>query len=267
MPEILQFAFMDRAFVAGIIIGVIAPLAGTFLVIRRYSLIADSLAHVSLAGIALGLFTGFSPVATALGTALIAGLGIDRLRAGKQVTGDAGLAMLLSGGLALAVVLIGLAHGFNAGLLSYLFGSITTVQASDLWTIVLLGIGVIGLTSVFYKELLYTSFDEEAARISGLPTRWMNRLLVAMTVVTVVLSIPIVGALLIGALMVIPVVTATQIARSFRQSLWLAMGFSLLAVVSGLVLAYYLDLAAGGTIVLCSLVLFGLAMAWRKWGV
>ncbi len=260
MLEILQYGFMVRALMAGAVIGTIAPIIGTFLVSKRYSLMADSLAHISLAGVAVGLMISVYPVLTALIAAVIAAIVIELLRTEKRVSGELSLAMFLSGGLAIAVVLIGLAGGFNADLFSYLFGSITTVQQTDVWVITALGTVVLAVMYVFYEELLYVSFDEEAARVSGVPVRLTNVILVVLTAVIVSVSMRIVGVLLIGALMVIPVVTAMQVARSFRQTITMASVFGLGSTLLGLVLSYYLDLAAGGTIVVLSLVVFSFTM-------
>jgi zinc transport system permease protein len=249
---------MVRAFIAGIVIGVVAPLIGTFLVARKYSLIADTLGHISLAGVAIGLLLNINPIITALVCAVIMSLVIDRLRSGKLVSGESALAMLLSGGLALAIVLISLARGFNVDLFSYLFGSITTVKTEDLYLIIPLGILVILTTVFFYRQFLYISFDEEGARVSGIKVTALNILLMVLTAIIVSLSIRIVGSLLIGALIVIPVVTSAQIARSFRSSLVLSIIFSLVAVIVGLFASFYFNLAAGGTIVLVALLIFAI---------
>jgi zinc transport system permease protein len=143
MLEIFQYNFMIRAFMAGGMIGVIAPVIGTFLVAKRYSLMADTLAHVSLAGVALGLLLGIYPVYSAIVVAVITAVIIEKLRTERGISGEAALAMFLSGGLAVAIVLIGLGNGFSVDLFSYLFGSITTVQKSDLWVIGSLGILVL----------------------------------------------------------------------------------------------------------------------------
>ena len=264
MFEIFQYSFMVRAFLAGLAISIIAPLIGTFLVARRYSLIADTMGHIALAGVAIGLFLGVSPLLSALVTAVVAALLIDRLRSGGRISGESALALFLSGGLALAVVLISLAHGFTVDLFSYLFGSITTVAKGDLVIMGVLGGTVITVVWIFYKELFYVSFDEDSAKVSGVPTLFINVLLVVLTAITVALSIRIVGTLLIGALMVIPVVTASQIARSFRQTLGISVALSVFTVSFGLVLSYYANLAAGGTIVLVSLVLFGIILAFKR---
>ncbi len=260
MIEIFQYSFMIRAFEAGAVVGILAPLIGSFLVARRYSLIADSLSHVSLAGVAIGLLTGIYPVYAAIVTAVVAAIVIERLRASKRVSGDSALAIFLSAGLAVAITLLGLAGGFTVDLFSYLFGSITTVREVDVWTIGTLGIVVGGAIVLLYKELVFVSFDEEVAQVSGIPAKALNTVLVILTAVTVALSMRIVGALLVGALMVIPVVAAMQIAKSFKTTIWYAIAIGLLSVITGLFAAYYIDIPAGGAIVLASLGLLGISM-------
>lgn len=256
MPEILQYGFMQRAVLAGLMIGVIAPVIGTFLVLRRLSLIADTLAHVALAGVALGLLTGVHPAAGALLIGIVGAVGIERLRVSGRLFAEAALAIFLSGGLALAVVLIGLSGGFNVDLFTYLFGSVTAVRAQDLWVILGLGLGVVGAVIVFYKELFALTFDEEAARVQGVPVDALNLLVTFLAAITVVVAMRVVGVLLISALIVIPAVTALRLARSFRGALWTAIGLSVAAVLGGMTAAFYLDLAAGGAIVLTAILLF-----------
>lgn len=257
--EIFQYGFMIRAFIAGCVIGIIAPLIGSFLVTRRYALMADSLAHISLAGIAIGLLTGIYPIYTAILVTVAAAIIIEWLRTSKKISGEIALAMFLSGGLAVAIVLISLANGFNVDMFSYLFGSITTVKTTDLLVIGVLGIAVLIAVYFFFDEFLYISFNEESAKVNGIPTEFLNTVLVVLTAITVSLSMRIVGLLLIGALMVIPVVTAMQIGKSFTRTVFYAVVFGLAAVICGLFISYYFNLAAGGTIVVVSLVLFGLA--------
>ncbi|MGB7581764.1 MAG: metal ABC transporter permease, partial [Sedimentisphaerales bacterium] len=241
---------------AGIIVAIIAPLIGIFLVLRRYSLIADTLAHVSLAGIAIGLLLGINPVLTALGTAVVASLGIEKLRISKRVYGESALALFVSGSLALAVVILSLAHGFNANLFNYLFGSIVTVTMSDVYTIAILAIVVIAILLSFYKELVYVTFDEDAAKVSGIPTKLINTVLIILAAITVSLSIPIVGVLLIAALIVVPVVSALQLRKSFIKTILYAEIISLFSVISGIFASFYLNLSTGGTIVLIMLAIF-----------
>lgn len=262
--EIFSYGFMVRAFVAGALIAVIAPIIGNFLVIRRFSLIADTLSHVALAGVALGLILGTHPLATAAVFTVISSVAIERLRSGNNFPGDAVLAMFLPGGLALSVVLLSLTNGFNVNLFSYLFGSITTIRPDELWLIIGLGIATVVTVVFSYKELLYASFDAESAQVSGIPVKRINLILVVLTAITVSLAMRTVGALLIGALMIIPVVTSMQIGKSFRQTVYLSVVFALIAVIVGLFLAYYLNLPAGAAIVLLSLALFTAVVLLKK---
>lgn len=264
MFDIFQYGFAIRGLEAGIIIGLIAPLIGIFLVLRRYSLIADTLAHVSLAGIAIGFLLNVNPIMTAIFSTVLSSVVIERLRTSKKIYGESALAIFLSGSLALAVVLISLAHGFNVGLLNYLFGSIVTVRQTDLYIIGGLGALVVTVLFLFYKELVYIAFDEESAQVSGIPTRTINTLLIILAALTVSLSIPIVGVLLISALMVIPVVTALQFRQSFGKTILIAEIVSLFSVVVGIVMSFYLNLSTGGTIVLISLAVFAVSLGFRK---
>lgn len=264
MLEIFQHEFMVRAFAAGTITAIIAPLIGTFLVVRRLSLMAETLAHVSLLGIAIGLFANIQPVITATATAVVASLGIEKIRTSKKIFGESALALFFSGSLAFASILISLSNGFNRSLFSFLFGSVATVSPLDLYLIAGLAL-VIGATFFFtYKELFLVSFDEELAQVSGLNARLMNTILIVLAAITVSLSIRIVGVLLIGALMVIPVVTAMQIARSFKQVLGYSVIISLISVISGLFTSYYFDLASGGTIVAIALGFFLVSLTIKR---
>jgi zinc transport system permease protein len=256
--NLFQYGFIVRGLEAGIIVALIAPFIGIFLVLRRYSLIADTLAHISLAGIAIGLFLGLSPILTALSTAVVASLGIDRLRTSKKVYGESALALFLSGSLALAVVILSWTHGFNTNLFDYLFGSIVTVSQKDVLIISILALVVIFILAAFYKELVYVTFDEEAAKVSGVPIRLVNTVLIVLSAFTVSLAIPIVGILLIGALIVIPVTAALQFRKNFITTIIYAEIVSLFSVISGIFVSFYLNLSTGGTIVLIMLALFAL---------
>ena len=264
MLDIFQYDFMVRAFEAGIAIGIAAPLVGMFLVVRRYSLMADTLAHVSLAGVATGLLLAINPIFSAIGLSLVAASGIESLRNSKRIFGESVLALFLSGSLAIAVVILSIAKGFNANLFSYLFGSISTVSPADLWITGVLAVVVFLDVFLLYKELFFVSFDEELAAASGLPVRRLNLAMVMLAALTVSLSIRIVGVLLIGALMVIPVISAMQYGKGFRTTLILSVIFSLISVVVGLFASYYLDLASGGAIVLVALVIFIGSLAFTK---
>lgn len=261
MINLFQYDFIVRGLVAGLVIAIIAPVIGIFLVLRRYSLIADTLAHVSLAGIALGLLLNINPLFTAIGATVISSTVIDRLRLSKKIYGESALALFLSGSLAIAVILIGLSHGFNASLFNYLFGSLVTVSNLDILTVITLGTIVLFLIYFFFNELIYLTFDEESARISGLAASRINTLFMILAAITISLAIPIVGILLISALLVIPVITALQFRRSFLPTVFIAQAIALLSVTLGVVTSFYLNLPPGGTIVLFTLVIFALTEA------
>src|ERR1043165_4002089 len=180
MLEIFNYSFILRGFEAGIIIALIAPLIGMFLVLRRYGPIADTLSHISLAGVAVGMLCGLSPLLTAIAATTLSSLAIERLRTSRRVYGESALAIFYAGSLALAVVLISIAHGFTVGLFNYLFGGLVTVQQSDVLIMGALGIIVCAAIIAFYKELVYSTFDEESAQVSGIPVRLINTVLIAL---------------------------------------------------------------------------------------
>jgi zinc transport system permease protein len=256
--------FILRGLEAGIVIAVIAPLIGMFLVLRRYSLIADTLAHVSLAGVALGFLFTLNPVFTAIVTSAVSSVFIERLRMTKKVYGESALAIFLSGSLAFAIILLSLSRGFGTDLFSYLFGSIVTVRTEEVMTILVVGLCVVVAIALLFKELVFVSFDEEAAQVAGIPTRMVNTMLILLTALTVSLAMPIVGILLISALMVIPVVAALQMKKSFKETLLLAELISVFSMVSGIFVSFYLNLSAGGTIVMIAFAIFLGILAYQK---
>ena len=256
MPEFLQYGFMHRAFAVGAVTAVICPAIGVFLVPRRLSLIADTLAHVALAGVAVGLLLGVSPSWGALVVTLLGAVGMERLRARGALQGDAALAVFLSGGFAVAVVLISLARGFNADLFAILFGSILTVSPADVWLIVALGAVVCATIGLFYKQLLAITLNEDLARTSGVPVTGLNLMLTVLTALTTVVAMRMVGVLLVSAMIVIPALTGFALGRSFRKATAIAILVALASVVLGLIAAYYLRLAAGGAVVLVALGIF-----------
>jgi len=255
LPDIFHYGFMQRALLAGVVIALICPAIGVFLIPRRLSLIADTLAHVALAGVALALLVNTAPLLGALVVTVAGAIGVERLRARGALQGDASLAVFLSGGFALAIVLIGLARGFNADLFALLFGSIVTVTPGDLVLIALLGVIVAAALLLFYRPLLAITLNEDLARTSGVRVEALNVMLTVLTALTTVMTMRMVGVLLVSAMIVIPTLTGFALGRSFRQALLLAIAAALLAVVSGLMLAYALSLAAGGVIVLTALLI------------
>ncbi|HSC51605.1 MAG TPA: metal ABC transporter permease [Gaiellaceae bacterium] len=245
-----EFEFMRLAFLAGAVVGVLAPVVGFFLVQRQMSLIGDGIGHVAFAGVALGYLIGVSPVWTALLAAVVGAVAIEWLRARRRAAGDQALAVVFYTGIAGGVVLISAAGALNANLFTYLFGSILTVTRTDLTRIALLGLGSLLLVLVLLRSLLAVAIDEEGARVSGLPVPVLNGAVSMLAALTIGISMRIVGILLIAALMVLPVIAAQRVAWSLRSTMGLSVLIGLGSVLAGLTISYYGDLPPGGTIVL-----------------
>jgi len=256
----LQYEFMQRALLAAVLTGLAAPAIGTYLVQRRLALMGDGLGHVALTGVAAGILTGFAPVWTAAVVATAGAVTIELVRARGKASADVALAMLFYGGIAGGVLLIGLADATPADLHGYLFGSILTVAAADLWAIAALGAVVIVLCVGLRPQLFAVCQDEEYARVAGLPVRLYAILIAVMAAVTVTVAMRTVGLLLVSALMVVPVATSQQLTRGFRATFGLAMVLGVAASLAGLVFAYYADVAPGASIVVIALA--GFALAW-----
>lgn len=264
MENIFQYGFIARGFEAGVIVACIAPLLGIFLVLRRYSLIADTLSHVSLSGIALGLLLNVNPLLMALGATALASFGIERLRNSKRIYGESALAIFLSGSLALAVVLLSLSNGFNSNLFGYLFGSILTVSAEDILLIGSVSLFIAIALLAFFKPLVFVTFDEEAASVGGMPVKFLNLALILLSAFAISVSIPVVGVLLLSALMVIPVLSALQWKRNFTKTLVIAEVISVVSVALGIVLSFYFNLATSGAIVMLMLFAFAFSLVMNQ---
>jgi zinc transport system permease protein len=264
MIEMLSYEFMQRALVAGIFIAILASLSGTFVVLRRYSLISETLAHSALVGVAVGLVAGYNPLWVAVVIAILSAWLIEYLRSSFALYSDAILAILLSGSLALAVIIVSLGGAFNNSLFSYLFGSILSVSDSDVLTIVLFGSISLLFLLLFSKELYFIAYDEEVAKTSGVKVQFLNFLLVTVVAIIIALSIRVVGSLLIGALMVIPTVAALQYREGFRNTMLISLFFALFSVIFGMTLSYYFSLPSGATIVLCIIAIFIISLLINK---
>lgn len=262
MLEMWEMEFMQRAWLAGIVMALICPLIGSFLVLRRQSLIGDGLGHIAFAGVAAGALLETSPVLSAAAACVLGALAIEQVRARLTEAADMVLGIFFYSGMGLAVVLAGLNKegGFNLG--SVLFGSLMTVSAADLAVVAALACCAFVFVALFYRPLQYLAFDETSARAAGLPVRRLNLLLALLTALTVALSMRIVGLLLVSAMMVIPVACALQTARSFAAVIRQSLAYALAAVALGLTASYYLNLAPGGAIVLTAALLFLLALAF-----
>ncbi|MGB9792892.1 MAG: metal ABC transporter permease [Thermacetogeniaceae bacterium] len=262
-----HYDFMVRALLAGVATGVLCPAVGVFLVLRRYSFMADTLAHISLAGVALGFWLGIAPALSpmmTIGVAVCGALVVERLRSRQRVSADALLALLMSGGLAIAVIFFGLAGGAPVDVTSYLFGSLMTVSGRDLQLLLSVAGCVLLLLGILAKEFYYLCSDEESARVAGLPVDTLNLLFIAMVAVTVAVCLRMVGTLLVGALMVIPVLSALLVGRSFRQVVLTSVLIGIASAISGLVASYQLGIAAGGCIVVTAIFFFGVLYATKR---
>jgi zinc transport system permease protein len=263
---IFDLDFMRKALLAALLVGLTAPAIGTFLVQRRLALMGDGIGHVALTGVGLGLFLGTAPLLTAVVLAVAGAVAIELLRERGGTTGDVALALLFYGGIAGGVVLTNASKSGTAfNLVSYLFGSVTTVSGGDLAVIATLAAVVLGVVAVFGRELFSVCYDEEVARVSGLPVRALNLLIAVTAALTVALAMRVVGLLLVSALMVVPVAATQQVARSFRTTLLGSIAVGVAVSVGGLIAAYYADVAPGAAIVLLAIGVFlGTALLSRR---
>lgn len=253
--DIFSEYFFQRALIGGVLIGITAPLMGIFLVLRRLSMIGDTLAHVSFAGVALGFLINIYPVAVGLIFALIASFAIEKLRKAYKTYAELSIAIIMSGGVALAAFLFTLGKGFNMNVTSYLFGSILTLDSTDLWLVLGVTVVVAVVMLLQLKEIFLIAFDEDAAWVSGLPVRFYNILITVLTALVISVAIKIVGALLVSALLTIPAASSLVVAKSFRHAVIVSVLFSETAVIGGLSAAGIWNLAPGATVVLLLVVL------------
>jgi len=261
--EMLEFSFMQRALIAGAAVAITASVLGLFLVLRRNSLFGDALSHVAFGGIAVGLFVNVYPLWTGLVLSVLGGLGITKLRQSAKIPADATVAILLSVGLASGVVLVGLKGGFTLDLFSFLFGSILLVSVNDTLAILAMAGIVLALIILLYRKLLYIAFDEEQAKVSGLPISKLNYLFVVLASVAVIVSMRLVGILLVSSLIVIPNVTALLFGKGFKKTALISIAVSIFSVLIGIIVSYASNLPPAGTIVLVSIAVFLVTLAAR----
>lgn len=262
--EILTYAFMHRAIVSGIAISLMCSLIGLFLVLRKQSLFGDALAHAAFGGIAAGLYLGVYPLWAAFVVSVSSALALTKIKQKFQISSDATVAILLSSGLAMGVILISLAKGFTVDIFSFLFGSILLVSLQN--TLLILGLcgAVLVIILLLYRKLVYTTFSEEQAKVSGIPVEKLNYLFVVIAAIAVVISMQLVGILLTSSLIVVPNVTAILFSRGFKQTAILSMSFAVFSAVVGILSSYVLNVAPGGMIVLISIIIFGVSLGMKS---
>jgi len=260
----LQYEFIQRAFIAGLFIALVCSVLGVLLVLRRLALIGDGLAHVTFGSVAVGLFLGQSPAFLAIPIVMVSSLGIMKLMQKARLYGDAAIGMVSSLGIAGGVIIASLSGGFNVDLFSFLFGNILAISKPEVLTSIVLSIIVLLVITFFYNEYFSTTFDEEFASTSGINVRRVNALLVLLTGITVVLTMKVVGIMLTSALLILPAVTALQVAKSFKNSLILSSLAGISSVLAGIYTSFVLNLPTGATIVMVNFLLFSAAFLYRR---
>ncbi|MGW5093242.1 metal ABC transporter permease [Streptomyces nodosus] len=255
--DFLNYAFMQRALLAAVLVGITAPAVGIYLVQRRQALMGDGIGHVAMTGVGLGFLLSTSPVWMATAVSVLGAVLMELIRWYGRTRGDIALAMLFYGGMAGGVMFINLAPGgSNANLMSYLFGSLSTVSESDVMAICLLAAFVVLVTLGLRRPLFAVSHDEEFARVTGLPVRALNLLTAITAAATVTVAMRVVGLLLVSALMVVPVAAAQQLSRSFAATFAIAVAIGVTVTLTGTITSYYRDVPPGATIVLLTIAVF-----------
>ncbi|WP_036725281.1 metal ABC transporter permease [Paenibacillus sp. FSL R7-277] len=262
--DMLGYEFMQRAFWAGGLIGLIGPLLGVYLMLRRQVLMADTLSHVSLAGVALGSVLGWNPALSGFAVAIAGGLIIEQLRRSYRTYSELPVAIIMTSGLALAVVLMSLKQNLTKSFSSYLFGSIVAVSDTQLKLIAVVAAAGLLYFIILRRPLYSLTFDEETAAISGVRTGWLSFSFAVLTGMTVAAAMPVVGVLLVSALIVLPASIALRIASGFTAAIMISVSVGLTGVFSGLTASYYINTPPGGTIALILLVFLLIAIAVQK---
>ena len=258
--EIFQYEFMINAFIAGILIAILTSTLSLFVVVKRYAMLSDALAHISLLGVAIGFLFQISTIFTTIIISIIASIMIEYLRSYKKLYSDSMLSIFLSSALAFSVIIISLSNSFNTSLFDYLFGSIVAITYEDILTILIFFILTLIFMIIHYKKLFLICFNEELAISAGINVRLINLIFTALIGALVAISIKIIGALLIGAIMIFPVVSALCLKKGFKITWILSTLFAILGVVIGLFLSFYISIPSGATIVIVLLSIFILTL-------
>ena len=256
MIEILQYEFMQRALISGIAISISCSLIGLFLILKRFSLFGDAMSHVAFGGIALGLFLKSNPIWVSLIVSIIGALAIIKLNSSKRIYSDSSIAVLLSLGLAIGLVLISLSGGFSIDITSYLFGSILLVNIEETWSTVVLSVIVIAFVILYYKKLIYLVFNEEQALVNGINTVVLNILFITLATIAIVMSIRLIGVLMVSSLLIIPNVSSLLLGYGFKKTILFSICFSLISVILGIILAFEWNITPSGMIVITSAGIF-----------
>ena len=261
MVDILGYGFMQRAIMAGVLVGLLCGVLGFFVVLKRLSFIGVGISHSAFGGIAIGLLVGVEPRAAAAIFATLIAWGIGWVTRQGRLHEDTAIGILFSSAMALGVALISLSTTYQTDLFSYLFGNILAVSSADLWMLAAIVLFVLAVVGLLFKELLFIAFDEEVARANGLPVDPLYFLLLTCLALAVVAAIRVVGIILVEALLVIPAAIGYQLAHGYRAMIGISIVSAVFAALAGLLVSYLLNMAAGATIVLVLTLLFFLALA------
>jgi zinc transport system permease protein len=262
--SLLQTGFIQRAFIISIIIAILSSILSIFIVLKKISLIGDGLAHTAFGGLALGYYVGLIPLWVAGVTVVLGSIGITKAMRSTKISSDAAVAVFLQLGLAVGIVLLSVARGFGINLESLLFGSVLLVDFDQIITAAVIAAITLGLIFLFFKELVYVTFDETQARAAGVKTWFFDYLISVLAGIVVIVAIPIVGVLLISALLVLPALISTQMAKSFRQTVILSPIMGVITVTLGLLISIIIDAAPGGTIVLTGLAILAAVFTGKR---
>jgi zinc transport system permease protein len=261
--ELFQYDFMRRAFVVGVLLAIMIPCIGVVVVLRRLSMIGDALSHASLAGVAAGLLMGANPIVGSVTACVVSALGVEAIRKKIPRYAELSIAVALSAGVGLAGILSGFLPG-SAGFNSFLFGSIVAITDFELGLVVAISVLVTAAFFLLYKELLSITFDERGARLSGVAVGLINFVFTLLTAVAISVAARTVGALMVSSLMVIPVISAMRVARSYRGVIGWAVCFAVLCTLVGLMVSYYLGLRPGATIVITGVVCLLVILSYKQ---
>ena len=258
MTELLQYNFFVHAAWAALFTSITCGIIGTYIVSNRIVFLSGGITHSSFGGIGLGYFLGFNPILGAAGFSVLSALGIEFFARKGELRHDSVIGIWWSFGMALGIIFIYLSPGYAPNLMTYLFGSILTVSQGDLWYMGALTLVVVLFFILFYRVILYISFDEEYARVFGMPVNLMKNLLISLVALTIVINIKVVGIILLISLLTIPQSIANQFTRVFKKMMFISIGIAFIGVVSGLVISYNLEIPSGASIIFALIILFGL---------
>ncbi|HOJ09080.1 MAG TPA: metal ABC transporter permease [Clostridiales bacterium] len=263
MAEIFQYEFMRNAFIVGLLISIIIPCIGVVVVLKRLSMMGDTLSHISLAGVAAGLVAGVNPVAGAVTFSILASFGIEKIRKSFSQYAEISLAIIMAAGIGLAGILSGFVKNSSA-FTSFLFGSIVAVSRFELLTVIILSVVVLFAFIFMYRDLFCITFDEESAKLAGIAVARVNFIFMLLTAIVISISARTIGTLVVSSLMIVPVASSMLISKSYKETVIYSIVFAVISTISGLIISFYADVKPGATIVLTGVIILLLVMLIKK---